>query len=321
MKQWFALSAIGRDRPGIVADLAELIYECDCNLEDSSMTILGSEFAVLLLLTGDDKDIAERLSNACKRLEWEKRLTVFFRPLEAEPIPYAASHQARRYALQAVGIDKAGIVAKLSRCLADVPSLSVVGDSADTATALEVSEDLQPDVVLIDIGMAHGPPLARQIRQNMAGARVIALAVSDASTDAMSWAGAGVVGYITRDQAIEDLVTTVERAARGEVVCPHRVVASLLDGLAAQARDDAPWRDDRLERLSAREAEILTLIEAGMSNKEMARKLSISLSTVKNHVHSVLRKLEVPHRFDAARRRQPPATRIGSPEPDSVVGA
>ena len=52
MKRWFALSAIGRDRPGIVADLAELIYECDCNLEDSSMTILGSEFAVLLLLDG-----------------------------------------------------------------------------------------------------------------------------------------------------------------------------------------------------------------------------------------------------------------------------
>lgn len=55
MKHWFALSAIGRDRPGIVADLAELIYECDCNLEDSSMTILGSEFAVLLLLTGEGK--------------------------------------------------------------------------------------------------------------------------------------------------------------------------------------------------------------------------------------------------------------------------
>jgi glycine cleavage system transcriptional repressor len=119
MKQWFALSAIGRDRPGIVADLAELIYECDCNLEDSSMTILGSEFAVLLLLTGESPDIAERLSSACKRLEWEKRLTVFFRPLEAEPIPYSASHNASRYALQAIGADKAGIVAKLSRSLAD----------------------------------------------------------------------------------------------------------------------------------------------------------------------------------------------------------
>lgn len=119
MKQWFALSAIGRDRPGIVADLAELIYECDCNLEDSSMTILGSEFAVLLLLTGEGEGVSERLSAACKRLEWERRLTVFFRPLEAEPIPYRTSHRASRFALQASGVDKAGIVAKLSRCLAD----------------------------------------------------------------------------------------------------------------------------------------------------------------------------------------------------------
>ncbi|MFN8640549.1 MAG: ACT domain-containing protein [Candidatus Binatia bacterium] len=119
MKQWFALSAIGRDRPGIVADLAELIYECDCNLEDSSMTILGSEFAVLLLLTGEGDGTVERLSAACKRLEWERRLTVFFQPLDAEPIPYQASQRATRYALQAAGVDKAGIVAKLSRCLAD----------------------------------------------------------------------------------------------------------------------------------------------------------------------------------------------------------
>ena len=82
MKHWYALSAIGRDRPGIVADLAELIYDCDCNLEDSSMTILGSEFAVLLLLSGEGEDVERRLGSGCKRLEWEKRLTVFFRPLE-----------------------------------------------------------------------------------------------------------------------------------------------------------------------------------------------------------------------------------------------
>ena len=119
MKRWFALSAIGRDRPGIVADLAELIYECDCNLEDSSMTILGSEFAVLLLLSSATTDAEARLASGCKRLEWEKRLTVFFRPLEGEPIPYAARARARRYALQAVGVDRAGIVAKIARCLAD----------------------------------------------------------------------------------------------------------------------------------------------------------------------------------------------------------
>ena len=117
MKRWFALSAIGRDRPGIVADLAELIYESDCNLEDSSMTILGSEFAVLLLLTGEGEGVEQRLSAACKRVEWEKRLTVFFRPLDGEPMPYGVAG-ARAFELQATGVDKAGIVAKVARCLA-----------------------------------------------------------------------------------------------------------------------------------------------------------------------------------------------------------
>jgi glycine cleavage system transcriptional repressor len=119
MKRWFALSAIGRDRPGIVADLAELIYECDCNLEDSSMTILGSEFAVLLLLTGEGEDVERRLSSVCKRVEWERRLTVFFRPLEGEPLSYSVTHNASALELQAVGVDKAGIVARVARCLAD----------------------------------------------------------------------------------------------------------------------------------------------------------------------------------------------------------
>jgi glycine cleavage system transcriptional repressor len=118
MKRWFALSAIGRDRPGIVADLAELIYECDCNLEDSSMTILGTEFAVLLLLSGEGGDVEQRLSAACKRVEWEKRLTVFFRPLESPPVSYGTARHAQPFELQAVGADKAGIVARVARCLA-----------------------------------------------------------------------------------------------------------------------------------------------------------------------------------------------------------
>jgi glycine cleavage system transcriptional repressor len=119
MTRWFALSAIGHDRPGIVADLAELIYECDCNLEDSSMTILGTEFAVLLLLTGKGVAAEQKLSAACKRVEWEKRLTVFFRPLESAPVPFGATHHARSFELQAVGVDKAGIVARVARCLAN----------------------------------------------------------------------------------------------------------------------------------------------------------------------------------------------------------
>jgi glycine cleavage system transcriptional repressor len=117
MKRWFALSAIGRDRPGIVADLAELIYECDCNLEDSSMTILGTEFAVLLLLSGESDDLERRLSAGCKRLEWERRLTVFFRPLEAEGVA-AGRRQTAAMECVVTGVDKAGIVARVARTLA-----------------------------------------------------------------------------------------------------------------------------------------------------------------------------------------------------------
>src|SRR5215471_465462 len=117
MKRWFALSAIGRDRPGIVADLAELIYECDCNLEESSMTVLGSEFAVLLVLSGQGIDLERRLASACKQLEWEKRVTVFLRPLEGEPTRYRTGERVTPYELHATGMDKAGIVARVARCL------------------------------------------------------------------------------------------------------------------------------------------------------------------------------------------------------------
>ena len=119
MKQWFALSAIGRDRPGIVADLAEVIFQCDGNLEDSSMTALGSEFAVLLLLSGTAADFGQRLSTACKHLEWEKRLTVFLRPVDPDPIGRALSG-ARGFECTITGVDRAGIVARVARVLADL---------------------------------------------------------------------------------------------------------------------------------------------------------------------------------------------------------
>jgi len=119
MKRWFALSAIGRDRPGIVADLAGLIYACDCNLEDSSMTVLGSEFAVLLLLSCEGEDVERRLSAGCKRLEWEKRLTVFFRPLEGDGPPRPAGTPGTPMECAVTGVDKAGIVARVARVLAD----------------------------------------------------------------------------------------------------------------------------------------------------------------------------------------------------------
>jgi len=168
MKRWFALSAIGRDRPGIVADLAELIYECDCNLEDSSMTILGTEFAVLLLLTGEGPETESRLSAACKRLEWEKRLTVFFRPLEGEPVPYRTQQQAIGYELQAVGVDKAGIVAKIARCLAD-HRINISEMSTQSRPEPGTGTPIYTMRIVMDIPSTVDERVLRQRLENIAG--------------------------------------------------------------------------------------------------------------------------------------------------------
>jgi glycine cleavage system transcriptional repressor len=128
------MSAIGRDRPGIVADLADLIYECDCNLEDSRMTILGSEFAVLLLLSGQGDDLERRLSSGSKRLEWEKRLTVFIRPLDELPPPPGEPPRGTPLECVVTGVDKAGIVARVTRTIAE-----------QGANILDLHSDLRPE--------------------------------------------------------------------------------------------------------------------------------------------------------------------------------
>ena len=119
MKRYYALSAIGKDRPGIVADVAGIIYECGGNLEDSRMTLLGDQFALLILLSGDGEEFLRRLSAGCKRLEWEKHLAIFL---------YAGGGNGRKtpfkglkdiYELFTAGLDRMGIVYHVSRLLAD----------------------------------------------------------------------------------------------------------------------------------------------------------------------------------------------------------
>ena len=87
MRKWFIVSAVGRDRPGIVADLAQLVYGCDANLEDSRMTILGNEFAAIMLCSGLSDELGERLGAGARRLEWQNRLTVMIRPILLDYCP------------------------------------------------------------------------------------------------------------------------------------------------------------------------------------------------------------------------------------------
>ncbi len=120
MRRWFILSAVGRDRPGIVADLAQLVFDCEANLEDSRMALLGNEFASILLCSGTSDDLGERLAAGARRLEWENRLTILLRPLEGEPRPPVPAPGYRLFEIEAQGEDRAGIVARVCRTLADL---------------------------------------------------------------------------------------------------------------------------------------------------------------------------------------------------------
>ena len=117
MDKKFIMTAFGKDRPGIVADIAEVIFENHCNLEDSNMGRLADEFTLILLLSGKGEDLGEKLSRECRRMEREKEIFVFIRPLE-----YSHPRDANGKPVTAIrveGIDQAGIVYKVSRLLAE----------------------------------------------------------------------------------------------------------------------------------------------------------------------------------------------------------
>jgi glycine cleavage system transcriptional repressor len=119
MKRYYALSAIGKDRPGIVAEVAGLIYECGGNLEDSSMTRLGDQFALLILFSGSGEEFQYRLSTGVKRLEWEKHLSIFLTPVEETERESKLKEKFESYELSTTGMDRMGIVYRVSRLLAD----------------------------------------------------------------------------------------------------------------------------------------------------------------------------------------------------------
>ena len=119
MKTYFILSAIGKDRPGIVADVSEVIYGCGENIEDSSVSLLRNHFALLLLFSAEKEEVNQKLSSDLKRLEWEKNLTVFYSPITFEEAHPRSKEEANRFKITTSGVDHAGIVFKVCRLLAD----------------------------------------------------------------------------------------------------------------------------------------------------------------------------------------------------------
>ena len=181
----------------------------------------------------------------------------------------------------------------LALLLAHDARLRVLGsaDPRDAAAPREAAVD----VVLVaadtrgDVGRIAGA----------SGAAVVALGVPDDEEDVVALAEAGVLGFVERGSTVDEVVAGVESAARGEPSCPPRVAAALLNRLALLAQR----RAEPLESaLTARERQVVELIDDGLSNKEIAQRLCIEVATVKNHVHNILEKLQVTRRGEAAAR-------------------
>lgn len=202
----------------------------------------------------------------------------------------------------------------LGQILSDTMSVNVVGIAANSEAAIaKVSVD-HPEIILLDMTMAGSCQLARQIPQVSPKTKIVALAVSYDETNIVRCAEAGVVCYVPREASVDELIDAIMEAARGECYCPPRIAACLLKkvrqltssakakylttvGHEPAARTDDPA--NRQSRLTRRERQIAQLLAEGMSNKQIARVLSIEVSTVKNHVHNVLVKLEVSNRSQA----------------------
>jgi two-component system, NarL family, nitrate/nitrite response regulator NarL len=180
--------------------------------------------------------------------------------------------------------------------LDSVPNVNVVGEARSLDEALPQLRARQlPAVALLDAPqLDHASPLATQPE-----AKLVAVGVSDG--EAAAWIEAGASGVVPPESSLEELVTAVERVAQGELVAPPEVTGHLADRVRRLAAETPSAVSADL--LTPRESEILDLIREGLSNKQIAQRLSIQLQTVKNHVHKILRKLGVQRRGEAAARR------------------
>jgi len=180
----------------------------------------------------------------------------------------------------------------------------VVGEAANVDEAVQVVHELKPPVVLLDVHLpgGDGGGGAEVVRRcvDVPGTRFLALSVSDAAEDVVAVIRVGARGYVTKNIDATALSDAVLRVAGGDAVFSPRLAGFVLDAFGTAAGDVATG-DDELDRLSAREREVMRLIARGYTYREVASELFISIKTVETHVSAVLRKLQLSNRNELTR--------------------
>ena len=182
------------------------------------------------------------------------------------------------------------------------PDFEVVGEAGNGVEAIRLARSLLPLVVLMDLQMPvlDGVAATRRLHEEQPDCRVIVLTTFDDDELVFDGLRAGAVGYLLKDAPSEKLAEAIRVAARGETFLQPSVAAKVVAEFARLSRKTVTTANPVIEPLSEREIEILRLIAQGASNREIAGTLFLAEGTVKNHVTSILGKLEARDRTQAA---------------------
>ncbi|MCP3688802.1 MAG: response regulator transcription factor [Gammaproteobacteria bacterium] len=190
--------------------------------------------------------------------------------------------------------------------MSSIGSIKVVGAESHLEDAVEKIEALRPDVVLLDMTMSGSCQIAQNIIQSIPQARIVALAAPVDKDKVIRSAEAGITGYVAREASLSELVKTLKRAKKGEYCYPPKVAAFIFNQFrrvsepVSQSHTLPVSHPEFTRALTGRERQIARYISEGLSNKQIARELSIEVSTVKNHVHNILAKLQLKNRVQVA---------------------
>jgi NarL family two-component system response regulator LiaR len=195
-------------------------------------------------------------------------------------------------------VDDHAIVRKGIRALLEqVEHIEVVGEASDGREAVEQAESLRPDVILMDLVMPEVDGIAaiRQITADQPGARILVLTSFAANDKVFPAIKAGALGYLLKDSDPEDLLAAIESVYRGEPSLSPVIAQKVLSELK-QPSDRPPTPDP----LTDREVEVIQLVAKGLSNRDIAERLVVTEATVRAHVSSILSKLHLANRTQAA---------------------
>ena len=204
--------------------------------------------------------------------------------------------------LRVLLVDDHALVRSAIRQALSAPDIEIVGECATAEEVLGRAVALRPDVILLDIDLPgmSGVDVVRELAPRLPRTKIVMLTVSTDRRHLIDAIRHGASGYLTKDLATDALLRAIRGIRHGDLPMPRALAAAVMEHFAHGGGGQDG--DVALSSLSSREHEVLRLLEAGMTDREIADALIISTRTVESHVSAVLRKLGVRNRAEAARR-------------------